>query len=75
MPVLSEAAPEDDWTGRTGLVHEAILSDIPDLSGYEMYVCGSLKMVEAARPAFIASGLREDACYTDSFISSGAGQR
>lgn len=70
VPVLSEAAPEDDWTGRTGLVHEAILSDIPDLSGYEMYVCGSLKMVEAARPAFIASGLHEDACYTDSFVSS-----
>jgi CDP-4-dehydro-6-deoxyglucose reductase len=25
IPVLSEPAPEDNWTGRTGLVHEAIL--------------------------------------------------
>jgi len=52
VPVLSEPAVEDDWKGRTGLVHEAILSDFPNLSGYEFYACGSVKMVEAARPAF-----------------------
>ncbi len=32
IPVLSDAAPEDNWTGRTGLVHEAILADFPDLA-------------------------------------------
>ena len=32
VPVLSEAGPEDEWTGRTGFVHEAILADFPDLS-------------------------------------------
>jgi NAD(P)H-flavin reductase len=68
VPVLSEAGPEDNWQGRTGLVHEAILHDFPDLSGFEIYTCGSVKMVETARPAFVAQGLAEDACFADAFF-------
>jgi NAD(P)H-flavin reductase/ferredoxin/quinol-cytochrome oxidoreductase complex cytochrome b subunit len=67
VPVLSEPAPGDRWDGRTGLVHEAILADFPDLSGHEVYACGSLRMVQAARPAFVAQGLAEDACHSDAF--------
>lgn len=67
VPVLSEPHPEDQWHGRTGLVHEAILRDFPDMSGFEIYTCGSLKMVETARPAFVAQGLNEEACFTDAF--------
>jgi NAD(P)H-flavin reductase len=70
VPVLSEAGPEDEWKGRTGLVHEAILQDHPDLSGYEIYACGSLLMVQAARPSFLAQGLPEDACFSDAFTLS-----
>ena len=70
VPVLSEAAPEDQWGGRAGLVHEAILQDFPDLSGFDIYTCGSVKMVESARPAFIAQGLTEDACFADAFFST-----
>ena len=33
VPVLSEPEPEPGWSGRTGLVHEAVLADLPDLSG------------------------------------------
>jgi NAD(P)H-flavin reductase len=67
VPVLSEPTPEDSWTGRTGLVHEAILSDFPDLSGHQIYACGSAKMVEAAHPAFRAHGLSQDDCFSDAF--------
>ncbi len=70
VPVLSHAAPHDGWAGRTGLVHEAMLADFPDLGGHEVYVCGSVKMVEAAVPAFIAQGLPEDVCYSDAFLPS-----
>ena len=56
VPVLSEATPEEAWTGRRGLVHEAMLADFPDLRGHEVYVCGSVKMVDAAVPAFVARG-------------------
>jgi NAD(P)H-flavin reductase/ferredoxin len=68
VPVLSEPAPEDQWGERTGLVHEAILHDFPDLSGFDIYTCGSVKMVESARPALIAQGLAEDACFADGFF-------
>jgi len=67
VPVLSEPAPEDEWRGRTGLVHEAILADFPDLSGYQVYACGSVGMVEAAYPAFQTHGLSQDDCFSDAF--------
>lgn len=68
VPVLSESVEGDAWTGRTGLVHEAMLADFPDLSGYEVYLCGSVRMVEAAVPAFIVQGLGENACISDAFL-------
>jgi NAD(P)H-flavin reductase/quinol-cytochrome oxidoreductase complex cytochrome b subunit len=67
VPVLSEAAPADHWQGRTGLVHEAILADFPDLGAYQVYACGSAAMVEAAYPAFSAHGLKQDDCFSDVF--------
>ncbi|MDZ4075044.1 MAG: FAD-binding oxidoreductase [Hylemonella sp.] len=68
VPVLSEASPGDGWSGRRGLVHEAILQDFPDLAGHEVYVCGSARMVESAIPAFLAQGLSDDACFSDAFL-------
>ncbi|HSN22101.1 MAG TPA: cytochrome b N-terminal domain-containing protein [Usitatibacter sp.] len=67
VPVLSEPQPSDDWRGRTGLVHEAILADYPDLSGHQVYACGSVAMVEAVAPAFTAHGLSADDCFSDAF--------
>jgi NAD(P)H-flavin reductase/quinol-cytochrome oxidoreductase complex cytochrome b subunit len=76
VPVLSEPGDADGWQGRTGLVHEAILADFPDLSNYLVYACGSLNMISAARPAFLAQGLSENACFSDAFTpaASGAGR-
>jgi len=71
VPVLSEPGPDDEWTGRTGLVHEAILADFPDLSGHSVYACGSLNMVAAAVPDFIAHGLDETQCFSDAFTPQG----
>ena len=68
VPVLSAALPEDRWEGRTGLVHEAVLADFPDLSGFRVYACGSMQMVQAARPAFLTHGLPEGMCVSDAFL-------
>lgn len=68
VPVISEPAAGDGWSGRTGLVHQAILQDFPDLSGHLVYACGSVGMVQSARPAFLAQGLAEDACFSDAFV-------
>ena len=70
VPVLSEPDPADDWHGRTGNVHEAMLADFARLEGFEVYVCGSVRMVEAAVPAFLAQGLGEAFCHTDAFLPS-----
>ena len=70
MPVLSDAPPEDAWDGRTGFVHQAVMADLPDLSGHEVYACGTPVMVEAAQRDFSARcGLPADAFYADSFTS------
>lgn len=67
VPVLSDPVNAPDWSGRTGLVHTAILADFPDLSGFQVYVCGSLQMVDTAVPAMLAQGLAESACFSDAF--------
>ena len=72
VPVISHPTPEDHWQGRTGLVHEAILADFPDLGGYQVYACGSAAMVETAHPAFKAQGLGPDDCFSDAFVPRAA---
>lgn len=70
VPVVSDALPEDGWSGRTGFVHEAVLSDFADLSGHEVYACGAPAMVEAARRDFTAqSGLPPEYFFADAFTS------
>jgi len=70
VPVLSEPTAGDAWTGRTGLVHEAVMADWPDLSGHQVYACGAPVMVDAARRDFVARcGLPEEEFYADSFTS------
>ena len=65
VPVLSE--PDPDWDGRTGWVHEAVLSDFPDLSGFDLYMAGPPVMVTSAREAFLAAGMPESQMHYDSF--------
>ena len=72
IPVISHGDADDGWTGRRGLVHEAILADFPNLSGQELYACGSAMMIESAVPAFFAQGLDEDACFSDAFVPTPA---
>lgn len=71
-PVLSGDL-DGNWSGRTGRASTAILEDHPDLSGFEVYACGSVQMVEDVVPAFLARGLDEDACFSDAFVSAFAG--
>ena len=68
IPVLSEPAPDDAWPGRTGFVHEAVLADFDDLSGYQVYACGGPAMIDAARSSFTTMrGLPEEEFFADSF--------
>ena len=53
IPVLSDPELVDQWQGRTGFVHDAVLADLADLSGYQIYACGAPIMVDSAREAFM----------------------
>lgn len=52
---------------RTGLVHEAVLADHPDLAGFDVYASGPPAMVEAIRAEFPRHGLPREQLYFDSF--------
>lgn len=70
VPVLSEAGVADGWSGRTGLVHQAVMADFPDLSGHQVYACGAPVMVESAQRDFVERcGLPADEFYADAFTS------
>lgn len=69
IPVLSDATTEDQWQGRTGFVHQAVLDDFAKtgLADYEVYCCGAPAMVEIAHASFVQAGLADDAFFSDAF--------
>ena len=69
IPVVSDALPEDAWTGRTGFVHQAVLQDFDDMSAHQVYACGAPIVVDSAQAAYIKAGLPEDEFYADSFVT------
>ena len=70
VPVVSNAEAQDQWTGRTGFVHRAVLEDHPDLSDFQVYACGAPIVVESARREYVQqAGLPEQEFYADAFTS------
>ena len=70
VPVVSDALAEDAWLGRTGFVHQAVLQDYPDLSGFQVYACGAPIVVDSARSDYLGkAGLPEEAFFADSFTT------
>lgn len=64
-PVVSDEV----WPGRTGFVHQAVLEDYADLSGYQAYVCGAPVVVEAAHRDFTTlRGLPNEEFFSDAFV-------
>lgn len=74
VQVLSGPAPEG-WSGRCGRLPQAVMDDIPDLSGHEVYACGSPKMIESAKKDFSErGGLPLSSFYADAFTFSSVPQ-
>lgn len=69
-PVLSR--PEPGWQGRVGHVQDAALADHPDLSGHDVYACGSDTMTRAALDTLTTRGGLDPArFFCDAFVASG----
>jgi CDP-4-dehydro-6-deoxyglucose reductase, E3 len=70
VPVISDALPEDNWSGRTGFVHRAVMQDFPDLSAHQVYACGVPVMVDAAKRDFTREcKLPAEEFFADSFTT------
>jgi len=70
VPVVSDALPEDGWSGRTGFVHRAVMQDLPDLSMHQVYACGAPIVVDSAQRDFVTvCGLPAEEFYADAFTS------
>ncbi|NOZ54695.1 MAG: CDP-6-deoxy-delta-3,4-glucoseen reductase [Gammaproteobacteria bacterium] len=66
IPVLSEpTSTSTDF--RTGWVHEAILEDFKDLSGFEVYACGPPAMVAAGKTSLPSHQLLVENYFSDAF--------
>ncbi|BBI98603.1 CDP-6-deoxy-delta-3,4-glucoseen reductase [Ferrigenium kumadai] len=63
-PVVSD----EPWSGRSGFVHQAVMEDFSDLSGYDVYACGAPVVVEAAFREFTTQrGLPNESFFSDAF--------
>ncbi|MDB5907621.1 MAG: CDP-6-deoxy-delta-3,4-glucoseen reductase [Massilia sp.] len=70
VPVVSDPLPEDNWSGRTGFVHAAVMQDLPDLSGHQVYACGAPIVVDSARRDYVAlCGLPPEEFFADAFTT------
>ena len=67
VPVLSESWP-DDWEGEIGFVTDAVARRLPNLEGYDAYLCGPPPMIDAATPMLIQRGVRPRNIYFDALL-------
>ena len=70
IPVLSQADPDDAWSGETGFVHEALQRIMGEqrLSGdIDAYTCGPVPMVDAVLPVLQEMGVAPTNTHVDKF--------
>ncbi len=65
IPVVEFA--HDDWTGRTGWVHHAVMADHADFANLQVYVAGRFEMAKVVREDFTTRGLSKDDLFGDAF--------
>lgn len=68
---LSEPQPEDNWTGRTGFIHQVVfdqyLKDHPAPEDINYYLCGPPMMTRAVIDMLSDLGVEEENIHADNF--------
>lgn len=67
VPALSKPAPEDNWTGETGLITEVVDRHCPDCHDKEAYLCGSPGMIDACIKVLTKNGMPVGNIFYDKF--------
>lgn len=65
VPVVQN--PGVDWQGRSGLVHEAVLSDFHQLDNLDIYVAGRFEMAAVIREALRHRGVSDEHLFGDAY--------
>jgi CDP-4-dehydro-6-deoxyglucose reductase/terephthalate 1,2-dioxygenase reductase component len=69
VPALGDAADAQALEGFHGRVDGAVRAECPDLSGHEVYCCGSPPMVAAVKKACVDErGLDPHHFFSDVFV-------
>ena len=68
---LSDALPEDNWTGPTGFIHDVIfeqyLKNHPAPEDIEYYICGPPMMLQAVLKMLDSLGVTKEMVHYDDF--------
>lgn len=59
--------PDENWKGRTGWVHKAVLDDYESLENTVVYIAGRFEMAKTARDDFSAIGLPKESLFGDAY--------
>jgi len=59
--------PDEQWHGKTGMVHQVVMADIDDLSQYDIYLAGRFDMIGAVRDDFVEKGADAERMFADAF--------
>ncbi len=66
-PVLSEPEVDDQWSGETGLVLDAVARTYPNLHDFDVYMSGPPAMCDAGREQFLKLGIPVEQMFSDAF--------
>ncbi len=70
VPALSDAGPDEDWNGESGLIHDVVQRTLrtEKLQGeIDAYSCGPPPMIDAVLPVLQIAGVEPDHIYFDKF--------
>jgi len=67
IPIVSEPAKSPGWSGRTGLLPDAISDDLSSVENVQLFASGSPAMVYALLDKFEARGMQPEQIHSDVF--------
>lgn len=70
IPVLSRPSNQCKWNGKVGYIQNILLQEKIDFSEYNVYACGSEKMISDSKNLLIKQGLNESCFFSDAFVDS-----
>jgi aquacobalamin reductase/NAD(P)H-flavin reductase len=65
VPVIEY--PDPNWPGKTGWVHQVVLTEFATLAPYNVYVAGRFEMAKVIRDDFTSRGLPLENLYGDAY--------